>query len=279
MSTELVLLGTAGGPMPRSDRHAPAQVLLVDGVAYLIDCGNGVAQQLWRADVPFPSLRAVFVTHHHSDHNADVGNLFLLAWSALRQPVQVIGPPPLVAMTASFFELNRFDLEIRTADEARPPLQDFVAPEEISAGGLVYADERVEVRATLVDHPPIPLAFAYRFDTADRSIVISGDTRPCDALVELATGADVLVHEALFPSAIELFAAGNNGARIREHILGCHTAVEDVGAIAERAGVGCLVLSHLAPANKAVVPDATWEEAARRGYSGRVVVGQDLLRL
>lgn len=279
MSTELVLLGTAGGPIPRSGRHAPSQVLLVDGVAYLVDCGNGVAQQLWHAQVPFEALRSVFVTHHHSDHNADVGSLFLLAWSALRTPVRLLGPPPLEAMMAQFFAMQAFDIATRTADEGRPHLQRFVETEEIAAGGLVYEDDRVRVRAALVEHPPIETAFAFRFDTADRSIVISGDTRPCEALVELASGADVLVHEALYAPAIELFAKGNNASRIREHILGSHTSVADVGAIAERAGVGCLVLSHLAPANRAVVADEVWEAEAQRGYSGKVIVGDDLLRL
>ena len=279
MSTELVLLGTAGGPIPRSERRAPSQVVLVDGAAYLVDCGNGVAQQLWSAGVPYGSLRSVFVTHHHSDHNADVGNLFLLAWPALVAPVLVVGPPPLSEMMDAFFAMNRFDIETRALDEGRPPLRQFVCTEEICKDGLVYADERVRVTAALVDHPPIETAFAYRIDTEDRSIVISGDTRPSDALVELARGADVLVHEALYAPAIEMFAQGNNGTQIREHILGSHTPVSEVGSLAERAGVACLVLSHLAPANSGVVSDEAWRVEAQRGYSGTVVVGRDLMRL
>lgn len=175
--------------------------------------------------------------------------------------------------------MQAYDIATRTADEDRPDLRGFVATEEIRTGGLVYEDERVRVRAALVEHPPVETAFAYRFDTADRSIVIAGDTRPCEALIELAEGADVLVHEALYTPAIELFAKGNNAARIREHILASHTPVAELGAIAEAAGVGCLVLSHLAPANRAVVADEVWQAEAQRGYSGKVVVGDDLLRL
>jgi ribonuclease BN (tRNA processing enzyme) len=252
-------------------------VVLVDGDAYVIDCGNGVAHQLHQAGVAPSALRGVFITHHHSDHNADLGTLFLLSWPYLRRPVPVVAPPPLVSMVRHFLEMSRYDLEIRMADEGRPPLADFLLPREIDRGGVVYQDDKVEVRAALVDHPPVEPAFAYRIETADRSIVISGDTRPCDALVDLARGADVLVHEVIYPPAMEKLVEGNNGRTVLAHLLASHTSVDDVGAIAERAGVGTLVLSHLSPPNPAVMPDLQWLEAARRGYSGTVLVGQDLL--
>lgn len=276
MSTQLVLLGTAGGPTPRGKRHAPSQVILVDGEAYVIDCGNGVAGQLFQAGVPFSALRAVFITHHHSDHNADLGNLFLLGWSGLSQRTTIIGPPPLMSIMRCFFEMNQYDISIRTSDEGRPSLEEFIHLEETTREGVVYRDERVQVTAALVDHPPLAHAFAYRIDTADRSIVISGDTKPCENLIALANHADILVHEAMFEPAIGNLVLGNNGLSIRDHLMKSHTSVTDVGAIAERAGVPRLVLSHLTPSSDVVSHDI-WESNARHGYHGDVIVGEDLL--
>jgi ribonuclease BN (tRNA processing enzyme) len=109
--TRLILLGTGGGPRPRKTSSASAQVIIRNDAAYVIDCGNGVARQLVLADVPLPTLRHIFLTHHHSDHNADYGNLIWLAWAAgLRTRVDTWGPPPLAKMTRLFFELNAYDV-------------------------------------------------------------------------------------------------------------------------------------------------------------------------
>src|SRR5436853_1932754 len=108
--TKLILLGTGGGPRPRKASSASAQVIVSNDVAYVIDCGNGVARQLVFAGVPLTRLRHVFITHHHSDHNADYGNLILLAWtSGLRTRVDTLVPPPLEKMTRLFFVMKRYD--------------------------------------------------------------------------------------------------------------------------------------------------------------------------
>src|ERR1051325_2005499 len=118
-ATRLILLGTAGGPRPRKTRSAPAQVLVINGVAYVVDCGDGVARQLVLADVPLPSVRHVFLTHQHSDHTADYGNLISLAWAAgLRTRLDAWGPPPLEKMTRLFFEMNAADIKTRIADRS-----------------------------------------------------------------------------------------------------------------------------------------------------------------
>ena len=177
--SRLILLGTGGGPTPKQNRSAPAQVLVVNGVSYVIDCGNGVARQMVLAGVPLASIRDVFITHQHSDHNADYGNLLWLSWAAtLASRVNAYGPPPLEKMTRLFLEMNDYDIKIRMADEGRPSLKDLIEVHEITDGGPVMRDANVKVTAALVDHPPVRPAFAYRFDCPDRSIVISGDTRP-----------------------------------------------------------------------------------------------------
>ena len=280
-TSRLILLGTAGGPRPRKTRSAPAQVIVVNGTAYVVDCGDGVARQLVLAGIPLASVRHVFLTHQHSDHNADYGNLLLLAWTAgLRTRVDAWGPPPLEQMTRHFMEMNSYDIATRIKDEGRIPLQPLVHVHELRKGGVVLQDENVRVRATLVDHPPVVPAFGYRFDAKDRSIVISGDTRPSDNLIELAQGADILVHDALYAPAIDrLVASVPNAPDLKRSILSHHTTAEDAGRVAHAAGVKTLVLSHLIPPEDPEVTDQMWIDAASANFHGRVVVGKDLLEL
>jgi ribonuclease BN (tRNA processing enzyme) len=279
--TRLILLGTGGGPRPRKDSSASAQVIVANGAAYVIDCGDGVARQLVMAGVPLTSIKSIFVTHHHSDHNADYGNLILLAWTAgLRTRVDTWGPPPLQRMTKLFFEMNSYDIGTRIADEGRPALQPLVHAHELRKGGLVMQDENVKVTAALVHHPPVTPAFGYRFDAADRSIVISGDTTPTPSLIELARGADVLVQEALFTPALDrMVARVPNASALRKSILSHHTSAEDAGRVAKEAGVKKLVLSHLVPPDDPEVTEQMWMAAARRHFDGEIVVGKDLLEI
>jgi ribonuclease BN (tRNA processing enzyme) len=231
--------------------------------------------------VPLSAVRHVFITHQHSDHNADYGNLLLLAWaSGLQQRVDTWGPPPLVRMTSLFFEMNAYDINTRISDEGRVPLIPLVHPHEITGGGVVIKDQNVTVTSALVEHPPVTPAFAYRFDAPDRSIVISGDTRRSDALIRLARGSDVLVHEAMYPSSIDrLVATLANGAALKKSILSHHTSAEEVGRVAEEAGVKTLVLSHLVPAEDVSLTDQMWIDAVSRAYKGRIIVGKDLLEI
>jgi ribonuclease BN (tRNA processing enzyme) len=279
--TKLILLGTGGGPRPRRASSASAQVIVSRNVAYVIDCGDGVARQLAFAGVPLTTLRHIFITHQHSDHTADYGNLIWLAWTAgLSTRVDSWGPPPLDRMTTLFFEMNASDIQTRIANEGRMPLAPLVHVHEQTAGGLVMSDDNVKVTATLVDHPPVVPAFAFRFDAYDRSIVISGDTAPSQNLVKLATGADVLIHSVMYPAAIDrLVARVPNAAALKESIVAHQTSAEDAGRLAQEAGVKSLVLSHFVPPDDPEVTEAMWADAARRHFRGTVVVGRDLLEV
>jgi ribonuclease BN (tRNA processing enzyme) len=275
LKSRLILLGTAGGPSPKSTRAAPSQIIVIGDRGYVIDCGNGVARQMQLAGV-FDTLRHIFITHHHSDHNADVGNLILLAWGTrLTTPVDVWAPPPLARMMKLFLEMNDADINVRIRDEGRPPLAPLVHPHEVRRAGTVMKDDRVTVTCAEVPHPLVPLAFAYRFDCPDRSIVISGDTRQSDTMIAFARGADVLVHEALYVPA----APGAPGSPLRNHIMNSHTPVEEVGRIAAAAGVKTLVLSHLVPAETPPVSDEQWLAGARVHFTGRIVVAHDLMEV
>jgi ribonuclease BN (tRNA processing enzyme) len=279
--SRLILLGTAGGPTPKPNRAAPSQVIVVNGASYVIDCGNGVARQMILAGLKLGSLRGVFLTHQHSDHNADLGNLLLLGWASdLASPVAVHGPPPTEAMMKAFLQMNDADIRTRIADEGRPALNGLIATRELTRGGPVMRDANVTVTCAVVNHPPVTPSFAYRFDCPDRSIVISGDTTPSDALIELARDADVLVHEVMHvPSIDKLIATESNAKTLREHLLASHTTTEQVGQVAAAARVKTLVLSHFVPGGYPFVPDDVWAADVRKHFGGRIIVGRDLLEI
>lgn len=279
--TRLILLGTKGGPRPGHTRHAPSRVILVDDVSYVVDCGDGVASQLTRAGVDLTTLGRVLITHQHSDHTADYGNLVLLGWGAgLASRVDCYGPPPLAEMTRLFFEMHAGDIRTRIADEGRVDLRTLVHVHEFSAAGVVFEDERAKVTSALVHHPPVRPAFAFRFDAPDRSIVVSGDTAPCKSLIDLARGADVLVHEALYVRGVDaLVAKIPNADNLKQHLLASHTTTEDVGRVATEAGVETVVLTHFVPGDMDSITDADWAAGVKEHFKGRVVVGRDLLEI
>ncbi|HXO85373.1 MAG TPA: MBL fold metallo-hydrolase [Gemmatimonadales bacterium] len=279
--TRLILLGTGGGPRPRTNRSAAAQVIVANGLAYVVDCGDGVARQLAAAGIPLTTLRHIFITHHHSDHNADYGNLILLAWAVgLETRLDTWGPPPLEKNTRLFLEMSATDINVRIADESYPPLAPLVFPHELARPGPVMSDANVKVSATVVPHPLMEPALAYRFDCTDRSIVISGDTAFSESLIHLAKGADVLVHEAMhLPGVDRLAARVPNHPGLKKHLLASHTSAEDAGRVAQAAGVKLLVLSHLVPADDPTITDDMWIAAARVNFRGPIIVGRDLLEI
>jgi ribonuclease BN (tRNA processing enzyme) len=182
-------------------------------------------------------------------------------------------------MTRLFLEMNEYDIEIRRKDEGRPPIAPLIQVHELTGAGPVMRDDLVRVTAALNEHPPVVPSFAYRFDTADRSIVISGDTNVSENLIRLAAGADVLVHEVMYvPGIEELVKRSPDATRLREHLTASHTSTEDVGRVAAAAGVKTLVLSHFVPGH-ADLPDETWAAGARRHFKGRIVVGADLMEI
>lgn len=279
--TRLILLGTGGGPRPKKENNPTAQVIISNDQLYVVDCGDGVARQLTLAGASLGKLRHVFITHHHSDHNADYGNLLLLAWaSGLRTRVDTWGPPPLERITRLFLEMSAPDIDVRVADEGRLPLGPLIHAHEFREPGVILRDDNVRVTCALVTHPLVEPAFAYRFDAADRSIVISGDTARSDNLIQLARGADVLVHEAMFLPAVDrLVARVPNATTLKEHLLASHTSAEDCGRVATAAGVKKLVLSHFVPSDDPLVTEQMWIDAARQYFSGEIIAGRDLMEI
>ena len=280
--THLVLLGTVAGPVLHPRRMMSSQALVVDGAIYLFDCGYGAITRFAAAGLRLADIRAVFITHHHSDHNADYANLIHLAWvQGMTRKMQVFGPPPMQRIHAAALEFHHEDFDIRIRATGRAPPLDSFDVTEISNAGLVFEDENVRVSCALVDHPPFAHAFGFRMDTKDRSIVISGDTAPCEAMVDLARDADLLVHEAMYEPGIDAMLAARPYVPpgLRAFLVGGHTSAEDCGRIAARARVKTLALTHLLPSDEGLVTEEVWLREASRHFSGRVIVGEDLMVL
>lgn len=299
-TTTLIMLGTQGGPRHTRARSQPANAIIVNGQPYLIDAGNGVGRQLVLAGISPFRIHQIFITHHHDDHNADLGTLMGLVWSiGVPRPITVFGPVGTGAFIAGFEQMFAVNERIRRADfpgfyKIAP--HDFFLYAEIGAASkpkLVYKDQNVQVDAVENCHfhgsKPGGAAYgetasyAYRFRTADKTIVISGDTGPCEALVEFARGADILVHEVI---NVDLLVAAMRASgqmspdAIRDqmrHMEEDHTSPEGVGKLAARAGVRMVVLTHLIPGDESD-PSTAYSDGVSRHFTGKVVVASDLAR-
>jgi ribonuclease BN (tRNA processing enzyme) len=253
--TKLVLLGTGAGPIPGRSRLMTSHVMLSHGAAYVLDCGMGVTDQYARTGIPFSALKSIFITHHHPDHNIEYGPLLIVGWiQGMHPDVRAFGPPPLKQMTEDFMRAYRQTVDFWAEDFHMTPLVS-VGVQEVAVAGPVTQDDNVKVSAVVVEHPPVKPALAYRFDFKDRSIAFSGDTAPSDAVVKMAKGADVLVHEVMYVPAVDKYIKYQiaKGRPVKyeafmAHMKADHTPLEEVGRIAKEAGVKTLVLSHLTPA-------------------------------
>ncbi len=281
--TKLVLLGTAAGPVPGRSRKMTSHVMLSNGTAYVLDCGLGVTDRFAETGIPFSALKSIFITHHHADHNIEYGPLLIVGWiQGMRLDVQAYGPPPLRQMTEDFLRAYKTTVDFWAEDLKMKPLT-AVAAHEVAAVGPVMQDDNVKVTAAIVEHPPVKPALAYRFDFKDRSIVFSGDTAPSEAVAKLAKGADVLVHEAMYVPALEKYIHEQiaKGRPVKfepfmAHMHADHTPTEDVGRIAQEAGVKTLVLSHLTPAIDSISDD-TWRDSAAKNFKGEIIVAKELM--
>lgn len=279
--TRLVLLGTAGGPSAKAARAQPANAVIVNDDIYIVDAGDGIVRQLALGGYDLSRIRAVFITHHHSDHVAGYGPLLLRAWqSGRREPIVTFGPAPLERMTADYLAHMRWDIDLRVSDAGRPPLDPLVRATDIDEDGVVYRDDNVTVSVFTVDHGAAKPAYGYRVDSGDRSIVFSGDTKPVASVVAAAKGADILVHEVISVAAIDAMieAVSPGNEALRRHLLGNHTTPEQVGEIATAAGVHTLVLSHFGGTGHPEFDRAeVWEALVRKTWDGHLIVGEDLL--
>ena len=281
-AARLVLLGTKGGPAMRAENPMPSSnVLLIDGVPYVIDTGYGVSLRLVQSKVQLQSIRYVFITHHHSDHNLEYGGLLYNAWvNGLKSQIDTYGPSGMLALDSATWAANKFDIDTRISDEGRPDLRKLVVAHEYGEG-TVLDNGKVKVTALRNKHPPIHDSFALRFEFGSKTVVFSGDTTYFPPLADFAHNADYLVHEIMDGQGIERLVkrVPNNADTLLDHLKASHTLAEDVGRIAAAAGVKHLVLTHFVPADDTSIKDEDWIQAVRKHYQGPVIVGRDLLEI
>ena len=316
MATELVLLGTAGAPMPVAGRAGISAALIVGERVFVIDCGRGSPSAFAAAGLDFSRLEAVFLTHLHADHTGDLAGLLLYPWGGRvgdngpLAPIRVYGPSQPAALPAGDATFHRettihperpvpgtadlvenilagyaYHLNVMPLDAHMPDAGALVRGIDIDVAKrtgaatqvpvVVFDDGVIRVTAVAVTHGRAVPALAYRFDTADGSVVFSGDTTVDGDLIALAQRADILVHCVADLGYLERHGAGRAELDRMARAL---TDITQVGDVAERARARELILSHYLPAEPGTITEADWARRAGQGFSGRTTAGRDGLR-
>jgi len=267
-----VLLCGTGSPLPDKTRAGPCTLIAVGDKYYLVDTGLDTARDLLLWRIPLQNIAGVFLTHFHSDHIGDLGEVRLQSWVAGRKaPLAVYGPPGVERVVNGFNEVYALDDGYRTKHHGAAMLPpDIVAmvPRPVMPG-VVFDQDGLKVTAVKVKHDPANPAYSYRFDFKGRGIVISGDTAPDEDLVHLANNADVLIHEGLNREMVgvmhDALVAANHPrqAKIFHDIPEYHTAPVEAARIANEAHVRLLVFSHIIP----ILPNRFAEKLFLRGVS------------
>jgi ribonuclease BN (tRNA processing enzyme) len=269
IAAQVILLGT-GTPNADPERSGPSVAVVANGTPYLVDFGPGVVRRAAAAHLKPADLRVAFATHLHSDHTVGLADLIFTPWTLERSaPLELYGPPGIRAMASHIVAAYREDIQIRLhGGEPSNTTGYKVHAHEIKAG-VVYRDDHVTVTAFRVPHGDWRDAFGYRFDTSDgRSIVISGDTGPTEAVSKACNGCDVLIHEVYSTAGF-----ARRPVEWQRYHARYHTSSDELAGIAMKARPGLLVLTHQLFWGTS---EADLLAEVRRGYAGRVVSGHDL---
>lgn len=305
--SEIIFLGTSGGPPLYVDRSKPATLLNVDGREYLIDCGIGTMQRMLQAGIRSEDVGTIFLTHLHSDHDlglADVlaNDFFRMGFAGAEHPIHIYGPRQTKELVNAAFHYITVSVRPFIADATPETYRvvngQVVSPfitHEIGGEGVIFHDDKIRVTAVENSHYAMMPAkdrqslrsYSYRIETAHGVIVFTGDTGPSDAVARLAQGADVLVAEASSrePADADRFvsaAAARNhwsperARRFRAHFKFEHLDTSTVGQLAASAHVKAVVLYHYDPDDKA--DQAAYVAGVRKYFSGPVFAPDDLDR-
>jgi ribonuclease Z len=265
-----VLLGT-GFPAPDPERAGPSNAVLVGDKVFIVDTGRGVTMRLAALQRRPSRLDAVFLTHLHSDHTADLPDLFATTWIMGRsKPLELYGPQGTVEMAAGVKQFLAEDIHIRRDLTEMLPAAGAEINVHVVQPGIVYDDGEVKVIAFTVDHDPVKPAFGYRFESHGRAIVFSGDYHPHEDTVRAVRGADVLVSEVSLPEFFDRVQKAESAERLKRY----HCTPEQAAELAAKAGVRKLIFTHIIPADGA---DEILRRA-RKVFAGEIVVGADLMK-
>ena len=270
---DITLLGT-GSPIVDPNRAGPSTLVSAGGQLFLVDCGRGALMRAAAAGTGASALTALLLTHLHSDHITDLSDVITTRWinSFGPAPLPIIGPPGTRAVVEATLAALAPDISYRIGHHA-----DITAPPEVTvheyAAGQVWDNGGVVITAAPTDHRPVEPTIAFRIEFGGASVVLAGDSVPCATLDALASGANALVHTVIRKDLVEQVPV----QRLKD-ILDYHSSVEQAAATATRAGVDTLVLTHYVPP-LAAGQEEQWRALAAGEFSGRVELGDDLLRV
>ena len=285
------LCGT-GSPLPDRDRAGPCVAVLAGGHFFLVDAGEGSTKNALLMNLPIGKADAILLTHFHSDHIADLGELELQRWvgGSNATPIDVIGPAGVEQVVDGFNLAFALDAGYRVAHHGAataPPTgaggaaKPFELPAGPAGSAVVFDRDGVRITAFRVDHQPVAPAVGYRFAYEGRSVVISGDTVSSDSLLEHARGADVLFHEALNAVLVQLMheyadrAGSPSLKKVTQDIPKYHSTPEDAARIAAAAHVKHLIYYHVIPPLPSPILKNMFRGAAKRYFDGPITIGED----
>ena len=276
MSLTVTLLGT-GSPIPDPHRAGPSTLVSAGDSHYLVDAGRGVLMRMAAVGVGAPNLRAVLLTHLHSDHITDLADVITSRWVMTLQPdpLTIVGPVGTQGVVDALLASLEPDIGYRMAhhdDLDHPPPVEVI---EVTAGPVALpGDGAVTITCDQTDHKPVEPSVGYRFDHDGASVVAAGDTVPCDGLDRLCAGAGALVHTVIRKDVIAQLPM----QRIRD-TLDYHSSPEEAARTATRGGVGTLILTHYVPAIPPGDPGDEWRALAAAHFDGAIEIGDDLHRV
>ncbi len=270
------MLGT-GMPFPNPHRAGPSQHLAVGEESILIDCGNGAARRMVEAGIDY-NVDHVFITHMHSDHTIDLAHLLISGWIQYRKkPWHIVGPAYTQEFVNRILHAFEYDIQLRrlhdrVGEEVMTPIV-----EEVGNGDVIEANGW-RATAIEVEHGYVQPALGFKFEGDDRTIVFSGDTAPCDGLIQAAQGADVLVHEMTSgdPDRCDKHGPDSEGLNeFRRRIANSHTCPHEVGKVAAQANAKQLVITHVAPQLR----ENACKHVIESDFQGILTFGKDLMQV
>ena len=260
------------------DRFGPAILVEAGSGRILVDAGRGAIQRLFQVGGAelVRGIDLVLLTHLHSDHVVGLPDLWLTGWVMGRDHrLPVRGPAGTRDLMENLARAFAFDIRMRRDLDERFPPEGIATDARDVAPGVVFEKDGLKVTAFEVDHAVVKPAYGYRLDYAGRSAVVSGDTRPSEALVAAAKGVDVLVHEVIAPDVERSRAAVRDPVRV-QRIIDHHTTPEDAGRVFARVAPRLAVYSHIVPSP---ATEADLVAPTRKTYAGPLAVGYDLMQV
>jgi ribonuclease BN (tRNA processing enzyme) len=294
--TRLITLGTSGGPIATVGRAQSSNLLVVNGALYVIDAGPGVTRRLTRAGIRIRDIDNIFITHEHGDHTGGLAELLSAEYDSNRtKPVNIYGPPGTETVVKGATQYLTISSEIRISGGTKSiPIAQILFAHDVGTGA-VYQDANVKVTAVENTHFHFPpgspaygkyKSYAYRFEASDRVVVFTGDTGPSAAVTELARGADLLVSEVdsveenvarQIKTGLWQLRTPDEQTNFIRHDTEEHLSPDEVGKMAERAGVKTVVLSHIGASTDSKDDFKRYGEQVKKYFSGQVLVAKDLV--